>query len=210
MPVGGGPVVGSVRAVAYRRQGEQGFAVAAVALIGPEQAPLLARPYYANGDPGPIVSSLAQVPELMEVALPFIGTALGPSSISWRAKELVIVRTSALLECRYCVATHTAVALDAGLGRQELRALRGEEPLDAVFDDPREVALLRWVDAVTLGRGPVDRADREPLRAHWNDHEIVELTMLIGATMLLNRYASSLELPVAEDTVRRLSDEELL
>jgi AhpD family alkylhydroperoxidase len=183
--------------------------VPAVALIGPEQAPLLARRFYGGGDPGPIVTSLAQVPELLEVALPFIGVALGPSSISWRAKELVIVRTSALLECRYCVATHTAVALDAGLSRDEILALRGQAELAAAFPDPRELALLRWVDAVTLGRGPVPAADREPLRAHWDDHEIVELTVLVGATMLLNRYASALELPVSQDTARRLAQEDL-
>lgn len=181
-----------------------------IALITPEQAPLLARPYYAGGDPGPIVSSLAQVPELLEVALPFIGVALGPSSISWRAKELVIVRTSALLECRYCLATHTAVALDAGLSRPEILALRGRLPLHEVYDDPRELALLHWVDAVALGRGPVAPAVREPLQAHWDDHEVVELTVLVGATLLLNRYASALELPVAEATVRRLTDEDLL
>ncbi len=28
--------------------------------------PLLARPYYDGGDPGPIVAALAQVPELLE------------------------------------------------------------------------------------------------------------------------------------------------
>jgi AhpD family alkylhydroperoxidase len=183
--------------------------MAAVALIGPEQAPLLARRFYAGGDPGPIVTSLAQVPELLEVALPFIGTALGPSSISWRLKELVIVRTSALLRCRYCTATHTVVALDAGLSRDEVRALRAELPVEQVYRDPRELALLRWVDAVALGRGPVAAAVREPLRRHWDDHEVVELTMLIGATMLLNRYASALELPVSEATLHRLATEDL-
>ena len=30
------------------------------------------------------------------------------------------------MECRYCVDTHTAVALDSGLSREEVRALRGE------------------------------------------------------------------------------------
>lgn len=183
--------------------------MATVALIGPEQAPLLARRFYAGGDPGPIVTSLAQVPELLEVALPFIGTALGPSSISWRVKELVIVRTSALLECRYCVATHTVVALDAGLSRDEVRALRGDLPVETAYGDPRELALLRWVDAVALGRGPVAGAVHEPLRAHWHDHEIVELTLLVGATMLLNRYASALELPVAGATLSRLATEDL-
>ncbi len=64
------------------------------------RAPLLARPYVADADPGPIVAALAQVPELMEVTLPFISAALGPSAVDWRSKEIVIGRTSALTGLR--------------------------------------------------------------------------------------------------------------
>jgi ParB family chromosome partitioning protein len=144
-------------------------------LLDAEQAPLLARPFYADGDPGPIVAALAQVPELLEVAIPFISTALGPSAISWRDKEIVIVRTSALLECSYCVATHTVVALDAGLTRDEVLALRGEAEPAEVFEDPRERALLGWVDALAGERGPVPDDVSRRLSARWEDHEVVEL-----------------------------------
>ena len=70
-------------------------------MLDADRAPLLARPYFAGGDPGPIVAALAQGPELLEVALPFIGAALGPSGISFRTKEIVIVRTSAPAGCRF-------------------------------------------------------------------------------------------------------------
>lgn len=155
------------------------------------------------------MAALAQVPELLEVAVPFIGVALGPSAISWRAKELVIVRTSALLSCQYCVRTHTVVALDAGLTTAEIRALRGESALDAEFSDQRELALLHWVDAVAGERGAIDDAVSKAMHANWDDHEVVELTVLAGATMLLNRLATALELPVSDDTIRRLTAEDL-
>jgi AhpD family alkylhydroperoxidase len=184
--------------------------VSVVRLLGADRAPLLARRYYDRGDPGPITASLAHVPELLEVALPFIGTVLVPSAVSWRTKELVIVRVSALLQCRYCVQAHTAVALDAGLRRDEIRALRGALPLDTAFADPAEAALLGWVDAVVAGPGPVDPAARERLRPHFADHEIVELTMLAAATLMLNRYATALELPTSDQTLRRLAAEDLL
>jgi AhpD family alkylhydroperoxidase len=183
--------------------------VSAVALLGPDQAPLLAKPYYEGGDPGPIVAALAQVPELLEVTLPFIGTALGPSAMSLRRKELVIVRVSALMRCQYCVRAHTTVALDAGLSRAEILALRGTTGLD-VFTDAAERALLGWVDAVAGGPGPVDPAARGALRPHFADHEIVELTLLVGATMMLNRFATALELPTGEATLHRLTAEGLL
>lgn len=175
-------------------------------LLDAGQAPLLARPYFAGGDPGPIVAALAQVPELLEVALPFIGTALGPSALSFRTKEIVIVRTSALAGCRYCVQAHTVVALDAGLTTDEVRVLRGETGVEDHFVDPREAALLAWIDVVSLP-GPVDDAARARVREHWADHEVVELTAVIGATLLLNRFATALALPTGADTLTRLASE---
>lgn len=180
-----------------------------VRLIESEQAPLLARPYYADGDPGPLVAALAQVPELLTVALPFIGAALGPSAIDGRTKEIVIVRTSALLECRYCVQTHTVVALDAGLGRDEVAALRAVGSCAEGFADPAELALLAWVDAVAPGRGQVDAETTAGITRHWADHEVVELTVVITATLMLNRFATALGLPTATATLDRLDAEGL-
>ncbi len=178
-----------------------------VELLTADNAPLLARPFFAGGDPGPIAASMATVPELLDVAMPFLGAALGPSSIPLRPKELVILRTSALLSCRYCVAAHTPVAIDAGLARIEVEALRSERPVGEAFTDPKELALLGWIDAVATGTGPVDDAIAAEMAEHWPDHHLVEFTVLIGATMLLNRYCSALGLPNSEETIARLSAE---
>lgn len=180
----------------------------AIRLLTAEQAPLLARPYFADGDPGPLVGALAQVPELLTPAMPFLGAALGPSAVGLRTKEIVIVRTSALQRCRFCVQTHTVVALDAGLGHAEVTALRGDGPA-TVFTDPAETALLDWIDAVATGPGPVDDEPTDGMLRHWADHEIVELTAVIGATLMLNRFATALRLPTGADTLARLDAEGL-
>ena len=179
-----------------------------VELITPEQAPLLAKAYFADGDPGPITAALAQVPELLEVALPFIGAVLSPSSIDWRTKEMVILRTSAILACRYCVDSHTPVALDSGLTHEEVRALREipahDERAVSAFADGRERALMSWIDAVALGPGPVAPSAAIAIKKHYANHEIVELTLLIATTLLLNRFATALQLPVHPSTIERL------
>jgi len=177
------------------------------------QIPLLARPYYDGGDPGPIVAALAQVPELLVAAMPFIGTVLGPSGLDWRTKEIVIVRTSALAGCRFCVQSHAVVALDAGLTRDQVAALQAvSAPVSVVsagFDAPREVRLIDWVDTVA-GGGPVDDAARARVLTQWADHEVVELTAVVGATLMLNRFATALALPTSPDVTARLSHEGLL
>ena len=171
------------------------------------------RPYYARGDPGPILATMAHVPELTEVAMPFLGAALGASSVDFRTKEIVIVRTSALLGCRYCIDSHTTVALDAGLSFDQVHTLRelaasvGEEDLASAFPSPKERALITWIDAVAFGRGALAAPANEAVKANYPDHEIVEITVLIGATMLLNRYATALQLPVGASTLERLAEE---
>ena len=177
-----------------------------VELLGAHDAPLLARGFYGGGDPGPIVASLAHVPELLEVALPFIGATLGPSSIAFRTKEIVILRTSVLLGCRYCVASHTPVALDSGLTHREVHALRNEASVDETFDSLRDRLLIAWTDAVAGNQTIPDKLTND-MRASFAAHEIVELTLLVGCTLLLNRYATALRLPVGEATVARLEAE---
>ena len=178
-----------------------------VRLVEPGQAPLLARRYYRGGDPGPIVRALAHVPEMLDVAMPLIATMFGPSAIDPRTKELVILRTSAVMGCRYCIQTHTVVARNTGLSVEEVAALRGEAPLEAAFTDPQELALLRWVEVVAVGPGPVAEAARREARAHLGDPELVELTLLVGATLLLNRFCTALELPTSPKALRRLAAE---
>lgn len=177
---------------------------AAITLIEEAQAPLLTRPYYADGDPGPIVAALAQVPEMLVVAMPFLGAVLGPSAVPARTKELVILRTSVRAACRYCVETHTVVAQDVGLSTAEVRALRGEVDLDAAFPDPAERAVLDWCDAI-VGTGPVDGAARRRLLGFFLEHEVVELTLVATATLLLNRFCTALALPTSSAVLARLA-----
>jgi AhpD family alkylhydroperoxidase len=181
--------------------------VTGVRLIGAEQAPLLARRFYADRDPGPIVAALAHVPELLEVTMAFLDAALGPSAVDARTKELVILRTSALAGCRYCTQTHTLAARRAGLSVAEVAALRGRGPLAATFPDPRELALLGWVGVVAGGGGPVPEAARRAARARLDDPELVEVTLLVGATLLLNRFCSALDLPTSPGVLARLAAE---
>ena len=178
-----------------------------VTLIDAASAPLLARPYFASGDPGPIAASLAQVPELLGPTLPFLGAVLGPSWIPVREKEIVILRTSAVMGCRYCTEAHTVVALDSGLSGEEVRALRGELAVAEVFDDADEQALIAWCDAVAQGAESDIQQARQGLVV--DDARVVELTLLVATTVMLNRYATALALPTSPDVRHRLLAEGL-
>jgi AhpD family alkylhydroperoxidase len=175
-----------------------------VELLEADQAPFGTRPFFpAEGPASPIVGALVQVPELLEVAMPFIAVVFGPSSVDLRTKEIVVLRVSAKLGCRYCVQSHTVAAWDAGLSVQETRGLCGE-PLTM---GEREDALVAWCDAFCAAPEPVPRALTARLREHLSEHELVELALLAGATAMLNRFCTSLELPTGASTLARLETE---
>ncbi len=178
-----------------------------IELLDASSAPMTAQSFFSGGDPGPIVAALATVPELLGPTLGFVGAALGAGATSTRHKEFAILRTSALLGCRYCIHAHTTVALDVGLGDHEVRALRGEVPLEDGFPDPAEQALVRWIDAMAGAGGPVPDDVWEAASASWSDHLLVELSITIGATMFLNRFATGFELPTSQAVLDRLEHE---
>lgn len=173
-----------------------------VQLVEAAQAPLLARSYYAeDGTASPITRALAQVPELLEVAMPFIARVFGPTSLDERTKEIVVLRVSARNGCRYCIDTHTVAAWDAGLTVAETAALRGE----AIGDQPpRDRVLVEWCDAFAAAPALVPESVSSGLREHFSEHEVVELALLAGATAMLNRFCTALELPTSRAVLARL------
>ena len=182
-------------------------AMARVELLDSDRAPLSAQPYFAGGDPGPIVAALATVPELLGPTLGFVGPALSAGSVGLRAKEFAILRTSTLQGCTYCIQAHTAVSLDAGLTPTEVRALRGETSLEDAFPSDSERALIGWIDALAGATGPVSDDVWQAARQHWEEHALIEISVTVGATMFLNRFATGLRLPTAPQVLQRLTDE---
>lgn len=161
---------------------------------------------FASGDPGVIAAAYAQVPELCVAALPFLGESLSPAVLGPRWTEIAILRTSAQLECRYCITAHTPVALDSALTHDEVSALRLEGD-DDVFDDAGDRAVLSYVDAIATGRGRVPRELDARVAEHLEDHQRVALVNTVAVTMLLNRFCSVLGLPAADDAIERCRTE---
>jgi AhpD family alkylhydroperoxidase len=184
--------------------------MARIELLDAATAPITTQAYFANGDPGPIVAALVHVPELVGPTLGFVGAALGQGAASTRHKEFAILRTSALQGCRYCIHAHTTVALDVGLSTAEVRALRGELPIEEGFPEAAEQALIGWIDALAGATGPVRDDVWTAARLHHPEHILMELSITIGATLFLNRFATGFELPTSPEVLDRLTTEDLL
>src|SRR5574342_1431341 len=93
--------------------------------------------------------------------------------------HLIKMRASQINGCAYCLDMHSKDARAEGESEQRLYALDAWR--ETPFYTPRERAALAWTEALTLiaeTHAPDDVY--EEVRKHFNDQEIVNLTMLIG------------------------------
>jgi AhpD family alkylhydroperoxidase len=164
-----------------------------VPLLHSHEAPILARAYYrADGSASPLTRSLANAPDMLETLMPFLGQIMGESSIDLATKELVIVRVSQLNGCRYCLAAHRPLALEAGVAAEHVDAICEVRPVGGL--PPRERAIVRWVDQVVGdARAVTDELVAETL--DWlREDQLLELTVLAGAITMLNQYCTAFDL----------------
>jgi AhpD family alkylhydroperoxidase len=105
-----------------------------------------------------------------------------------RLLELVRMRASLINGCAYCVDMHSKDARARGETEQRLYAVSvwRETP----FFSDRERAALAWTEAVTLiSEGHVTDEVYEEVRQHFNEKELVELTLAVVAINGWNRFA---------------------
>ena len=100
--------------------------------------------------------------------------------------DLVYLRVSQLNGCAYCIDMHTKDARAEGETEQRIYAV----PVwrETPFFTPRERAVLAFTEAVTeIGRDGVPDDVYAEARAHFEEAELVRLTVAIAAINVWNR-----------------------
>lgn len=102
--------------------------------------------------------------------------------------ELVKLRASMINGCAYCVDMHTKDARAQGESEQRLYAVSVWR--EAPFFTPRERAALSWTEAVTqVSVAHVPDEVYDFARQHFDERQLVDLTMVIIAINNWNRLA---------------------
>ena len=109
--------------------------------------------------------------------------------------KLVKLRASYINGCAYCVDMHTKEARAAGETEQRLYALVAWR--ETPFFSERERAALLWTEAVTeISRTGIPDDAFAAVRAHFDEEELVALTMGVIAINGWNRLAVGFRAPV--------------
>lgn len=114
--------------------------------------------------------------------------ALEKSSIGKELIDLVWLRMSQINGCAFCLDMHVTSLRTAEVPTAKLDSLAGWHVADTFSE--RERAALAWTESLThVDRTHAPDADFEPLKQHFTDAEISDLTFAIALMSAFNRLA---------------------
>jgi 4-carboxymuconolactone decarboxylase len=133
---------------------------------------------------------------LSEALHPLAAFQLGRgSSIDARDRELVINRTCALCQCEYEWGVHVGLlASKVGLAPNTVTATVTKPASDPLWSQ-RERCLISFVDALHA-TGTISEELWVELCGHWNENQILELTVLTGFYHLISFIANITKIPL--------------
>ncbi|HEY1442985.1 MAG TPA: carboxymuconolactone decarboxylase family protein [Mycobacterium sp.] len=108
--------------------------------------------------------------------------ALTSPVLPFRLREIVILRTAYLMDCRYELGQHNDVARSAGLGNHEINAITSDSDWETAGFDPAELAVLQLTTELLTTRR-VAAALFDQVHTALGSEATVEVLMVI------NRYA---------------------
>jgi len=173
--------------------------MARVSLIREEEHPELAEliQRFSAGRRGRLINiyrMLLNAPPLAESWFNHSNAVRWKTTLSGRLREIVIIRVGHLAQCDYVLRQHVPLlALADGLSIEECDALSGWAR--SQFFDPRERAALAYADTMTRDIAVPDDVFAA-VKRHFDDRQIVELTVLIGSYNMNARVLRALELDI--------------
>lgn len=157
----------------------------------PDVRPLAERIVAERGSILHLYQMLMHSTPIAEGWLAYLTAIRQKSSLPGALRELIIMRVALLNRAPYEADQHAPIALQEGVSEAQLQAL-GDWQGCALFD-PRESALLAYVDAMTL-QVQVPDAVFAALAAQFTHREVVEITATVAAYNMVSRFLEALQI----------------
>ena len=117
------------------------------------------------------------------------------STIPKKLIEIAIISVSYTNKCSYCVAHHGSILKGLGLNKSTMASLLSGEPSSL---NEIELLVYNYANAVTKNAWAVRDTMFKELQKHFNDSQIVELTMRIALTGLFNKVNQALQIELED------------
>lgn len=172
-----------------------------------------------GGRLSPLDGMLLHSPEFADGWNSMLGAVRGKSSLPPDIRELAILRVAARNRADFEWVAHEPLARQAGLGEEQIAAIRvggagsddGGAPGDGAPGDgapgggagagtlsPAQWAALAYADAVTM-HVTVPAEIFGAVRAHFDERQVLELTVTVAAYNMVSRVLVALEVRPGDD-----------
>lgn len=146
------------------------------------------------GNRNNLYRTLARHPELFRAWSEF-GRVLLNGRLPARDRELLVLRTAWLTQCRFEWAFHVPLALRVGISAEEIDRVV-EDPGTSRWDDG-DAALLGAVDDL-IHHAVIGEERWHRLRARYDDAQLMEIPVVVGQYQLVAYLTNSVRIQPAE------------
>lgn len=121
----------------------------------------------------------------------------GPS-LDWVDKELLILKSTKMGDCLYCVTQHEVVSERLGVTPEKQADIVGVEYRDSEHYSPAEVAILDLCAHVVLDPEGIPADVWARVKEHYDDAQIIEIVATIGAYLQVSKFGDALGVKLEE------------
>ncbi len=161
-----------------------------------ENSHLVERILKERGEVLHLYAMLLQSPPFADGWLKLLTAVRHEGCLEGALRELMIMRVAHLNKAPYEAEQHRPIALKEGLSDTQVDAV-GAWETSSLFN-ARQITALRYCDAMTMHVHVAD-AIFAAVRQEFNDREITELTITIGAYNMVSRLLEALNIHADDD-----------
>lgn len=140
----------------------------------------------------------AHTPKIAQPLVGFMVSALRTEVsgiLEMRVKALVILKTSMLNGCAYCVGHNSALGRSLGFEEDEINEISKNYASSDYFS-AAEKAAIHWAECLTEKTYKKNPEAMANLKSYFSDAQIVEITMVSGFFNFWNRFTDALEIDI--------------
>ena len=165
--------------------------------VEPEQADATTKEVYDNAEARfemvlNIFKITGHAPEMAEKMWDIFFDILQDGQIPWITKELLILKSTKMGDCLYCVTQHEAVSTKLGISQEKQADIVGVEYQESPHYSEAEVAILDLCSHVVLDPEDIPSDVWQRVKKHFNDGQIVEILATIGAYLQVSKFGDAL------------------
>ncbi len=121
----------------------------------------------------------------------------GPT-LSWVEKELLILKSTKMGDCLYCVTQHEVVSSRLGVTKEKQEHIVGVEYRGSEHYIPAERAMLDLCAQVVLNPEEIPAPVWSEVKKHYDDAQIIEIVATIGAYLQVSKFGDALGVQLEE------------